>query len=84
VYLLIYIHAYIHYIHTHINTHVYICNTKHVYGATCFSLKRTSSDLILIDARNINMDVCGEKCLENVDPLTENVQRRKQLGLNKM
>jgi hypothetical protein len=56
----------------------------HAYGATCFSLKRTSSDLILIDARYINMDMCGEKCLENIGLLTENVQRRKQLILNKM
>jgi hypothetical protein len=30
------------------------------------------------------MDMCGEKCLENIDPLTENVQRRKQLGLNRL
>jgi hypothetical protein len=40
--------------------------------------------IILIDVHNINMDMCGEKCLENIDPPTENVQRRKQLGLNKM
>jgi len=30
------------------------------------------------------MDMYGEKCLKNVDPLTENLQTRKQLGLNKM